>query len=90
MYWRSQMLVVVQGGLTAAVCFCRRAIELKLSEYLVVGPSIVTDKAGLSDSMIAELFESVRLLHTRHSTLAGFCAVMMLHAHYPHSLDDSH
>ncbi|CAL5221481.1 g3681 [Coccomyxa viridis] len=37
----------------------RRATELKLNQYLVVGPSIVSDKAGLSDSMIAELFESV-------------------------------
>ena len=41
------------------VYLCRRATELKLNQYLVVGPSIVSDKAGLSDSMIAELFESV-------------------------------
>ncbi len=34
-------------------------MELKLNEYLVVGPSIVKDRAGLSDSMVAELFESV-------------------------------
>ena len=58
-------LTVVVLRVRVAVCFCRRATELKLSEYLVVGPSIVTDKAGMSDSMIAELFESVRLTHVR-------------------------
>ena len=40
---------------------CRRALQLRLDEYLVVGPSIVTDLHGMSDSMVAELFESVRL-----------------------------
>lgn len=60
------VFTVVVMGLREALCFCRRATELKLSEYLVVGPSIVTDKAGLSDSMIAELFESVRLTHAQH------------------------
>ncbi len=42
-------------------CKRRRALELKLNEYLVVGPSIVTDQYGLTNSMVAELFESVRL-----------------------------
>ena len=36
-------------------------MELKLNEYLVVGPSIVTDQYGLTNSMVAELFESVSL-----------------------------
>ena len=40
---------------------CRRALQLRLNDYLVVGPSIVTDLHGMSDSMVAELFESVRL-----------------------------
>lgn len=37
-------------------------MELKLNEYLVVGPSIVTDQYGLTNSMVAELFESVSLM----------------------------
>ena len=44
------------------MCKRRRALELKLNEYLVVGPSIVTDQYGLTNSMVAELFESVSLL----------------------------
>ena len=59
------------------VCLCRRATELKLNQYLVVGPSIVSDKAGLSDSMIAELFESVRLSQTYTSRdIQGLCMVL--------------
>ena len=34
---------------------CRRATELKLNEYLVVGPSKVRDR----DALVAELFETV-------------------------------
>ena len=58
---------------------CRRALQLRLNEYLVVGPSVVTDLHGMSDSMVAELFESVRLFlcnadcaaHVLRAPLAG-------------------
>ena len=60
--WPGACGVAWRVGLREAVCICRRAIELKLNDYLVVGPSILSHKAGMTDSMIAELFESVSLL----------------------------
>lgn len=76
-----------RAGLREAVCICRRATELKLNDYLVVGPSILSNRAGMSDSMIAELFESVWLLCAAPMYIHRICTVMMSPLHHPqHSL----
>ena len=39
---------------------CRRAKGLQLDKHMAVGKSVLSDK-GMSDSMIAEMFEAVQV-----------------------------
>lgn len=47
-------------ALQCLVLTCRRARSLQLDKHMVVGKSVLSNTGGISDSMMAELFEAVR------------------------------